>query len=116
MRAGSAAPGSASSSVSGRRSSSRSHRLARARAELGQRREGASSRSKNITAAGVVRRAALEPVEPIDALARVRLGGEPVDGVGREECDPADRDAALEGLDLLARHGTRPTVMRSQLE
>src|SRR5829696_5006360 len=61
-----------------------------------------------------VGRASLQAVEPIHALARLRLGRESVDRVGGEDRHAPDRDAPFEGFDVLRRHGARPTVIRSQ--
>ena len=88
----------------------RLERGARARLELGQRRQGELDTEEH-DRRGPVRPAPLDRVETMDSLRRVGLGGEAVDGVGRKQRHTADRDAALERLDFCRAQSHPPYVM-----
>src|SRR3989442_8787657 len=59
-------------------------------------------------------RSALDAVEALHCRRGLGIGGEPVDGVGREEGDAPVRDAALESGGVVPGHGARPTVTRGR--
>ena len=77
-------------------------RRARARAELRQRGERRREREEH-DRGGLVRRPALERVQPLDRGRRAGVAREPVDRVGGEHDDPARRDRALERVDVQSR-------------
>src|SRR4051794_19661041 len=87
-------------------------RRAGARPELGERRErelGVEEHHRR----RLLGPAALEEVQLRDRLAVVGLARQAVDGVGREQGHPADRDAAAERLGVGRRDHRRPTTTRS---
>ena len=93
-RAGSGARGSAAA-ASRRRAAAARARRGCAAGQLGQRRQRELELEEH-DRGGPIRPAPLERVEPRHPLARVGLGGEPVDGVGGKQRDAANGDAALE--------------------
>ena len=103
--------GLGSSSVTAPGSSASSAR-ARARAELGQRGERELEVEEH-DRGRLLGAPALEEVQLRDRLAVVGLAGQPVDRVGREHGDAADRDAAAERLGVGGGDHRRPLTTRS---
>ena len=62
---------------------------------------------------GLVGPPALEAIEALHPLLRVRLGGEPVDRVGGEQRHAPNGDAALKGGEVLGGHDDRPRLARA---
>ena len=105
-RAGSAPAGFGRSTVSAPGSSALESGP-RALAQLGQRLQRQFAVEEHHRR-GLVRPAALQPVQTVDRLGRVGRARQPVDGVGREQRNAVRAHAPLEGRDVVRRHAGRP--------
>ena len=109
----SAAPGSAATSVTGPGRSAYAA-IRGARRELRQRASSSSSTEANRSAVGWIGVAALRRVERARRRLAVPVGGEPVDGVGRDDREPARAERGDALASTLTVDVARPSTTRSR--